>query len=39
VVTGPYRALRDLKEGDQVKEKKGDLPKGEDGAKVEVKAD
>ncbi|HJQ99857.1 MAG TPA: efflux RND transporter periplasmic adaptor subunit [Candidatus Polarisedimenticolaceae bacterium] len=39
VVTGPYRALRDLKEGDQVKEKKGDLPKGEDGPKVEVKED
>jgi HlyD family secretion protein len=39
VVTGPYRALRDLKEGDQVKEKKVDVPKGEDGPKVEVKED
>ena len=40
VVTGPYRALRDLKHGDAVKEKKADLAKdGKEGAKVEVKAD
>jgi HlyD family secretion protein len=38
VVTGPYRALRDLKEGDQVKEKKEDVAKG-GGPKVEVKED
>ena len=39
VVTGPYRALRDLKEGDQVKEKKEDVAKGDGGPKVEVKED
>jgi len=40
VVTGPYRSLRDLKQGDAVKEKKADLAKdGKDGAKVEVKSD
>jgi HlyD family secretion protein len=38
VVTGPYRALRDLKEGDQVKEKKVELPQN-GGPKVEVKED
>jgi HlyD family secretion protein len=38
VVTGPYRALRDLKEGDQVKEKKVELPQ-DGGPKVEVKED
>lgn len=40
IVTGPYRALRDLKDGAAVKEKTG--PSGEakdDGAKVEVSAD
>ena len=39
VVTGPYRALRDLKQGDAVKEKKADEPKAskdEGGAKVEI---
>jgi len=40
VVTGPYRALRDLKHGDAVKEKKTEPSKdGKDGAKVEVKSD
>jgi len=40
VVTGPYRALRDLKHGDAVKEKKADDAKGgKDGAKAEVKID
>lgn len=38
VVTGPYRALRDLKSGDAVREKKAEEPKGaKDGPKVEVK--
>lgn len=39
VVTGPYRALRDLKSGDAVKEKKAEEPKAskdEGGAKVEI---
>jgi len=39
VVTGPYRALRDLKHGDAVKEKKAEEPKtskDEGGAKVEI---
>jgi HlyD family secretion protein len=39
VVTGPYRALRDLKEGDQVKEKKEEGAKDGGGPKVEVKED
>ncbi len=40
VVTGPYRALRDLKHGDAVKEKKAeDVKGGKDGAKAEVKID
>jgi len=40
VVTGPYRALRDLKHGDAVKEKKAEEAKGgKDGAKAEVKID
>jgi HlyD family secretion protein len=40
VVTGPYRALRDLKHGDAVKEKKADEAKGgKDGPKAEVKVD
>jgi HlyD family secretion protein len=38
VVTGPYRALRDLKSGDAVREKKAEEPKdNKDGPKVEVK--
>ena len=38
VVTGPYRALRDLKSGDAVREKKGEEPKdAKDKPKVEVK--
>jgi len=40
VVTGPYRALRDLKEGDLVREKKAEESKSEKGdgggAKVEI---
>jgi HlyD family secretion protein len=39
VVTGPYRALRDLKNGDAVKEKKAEDAKTEKsggGAKVEI---
>lgn len=41
VVTGPYRALRDLKHGDAVKEKKAEDGKGakDEGAKVEVKSE
>lgn len=41
VVTGPYRALRDLKHGDAIKEKKADDGKGakDEGAKAEVKVD
>jgi HlyD family secretion protein len=34
VVTGPYRALRDLKNGDAVKEKKGETGKGDKGDKA-----
>jgi HlyD family secretion protein len=38
VVTGPYRALRDLKSGDAVREKKAEEPKdAKDKPKVEVK--
>jgi HlyD family secretion protein len=40
VVTGPYRALRDLKNGDAVKEKKAEEAKdAKGGAKAEVKVD
>ena len=40
VVTGPYRGLRDLKDGDAVKEKKAETGKdAKDGAKAEVKID
>ena len=40
VVTGPYRALRDLKNGDAVREKKAEEPKsGNSGAKAEVQID
>ena len=41
VVTGPYRALRDLKNGDAVREKKGDDAKGGKGGDgdVEVKVE
>ena len=40
VVTGPYRGLRDLKDGDAVKEKKAESAKeSKDGAKAEVKID
>jgi len=40
VVTGPYRGLRDLKDGDAVREKKADDKKGDkDGAKAEVTID
>jgi len=40
VVTGPYRALRDLKNGDAVKEKKTEEGKDtKGGAKAEVKVD
>ena len=40
VVTGPYRALRDLKNGDAVKEKKAEEVKDSSGgAKAEVKVD
>jgi len=40
VVTGPYRGLRDLKNGDTVKEKKAESAKeSKDGAKAEVKID
>ena len=35
VVTGPYRALRDLKNGDAVKEKKGEAAKNDKGAKAD----
>jgi HlyD family secretion protein len=40
VVTGPYRGLRDLKDGDAVKEKKAETVKDKkDGAKAEVTID
>jgi HlyD family secretion protein len=40
VVTGPYRGLRDLKDGDAVKEKKAEESKdAKGGAKAEVKVD
>ena len=40
VVTGPYRALRDLKSGDAVKEKKTEEAKdAKSGAKAEVTVD
>ena len=40
VVTGPYRGLRDLKNGDAVKEKKAEERKDADGgAKAEVRVD
>lgn len=40
VVTGPYRGLRDLKDGDAVKEKKAETGKdAKEGAKAEVKID
>jgi HlyD family secretion protein len=40
VVTGPYRGLRDLKDGDAVKEKKAEDGKdAKGGAKAEVKVD
>ena len=40
VVTGPYRGLRDLKNGDAVKEKKAEEAKDKkEGAKAEVKID
>jgi HlyD family secretion protein len=40
VVTGPYRALRDLKTGDAVREKKAEEPKqAKDEPKVQVKDD
>jgi len=43
VITGPYRSLRDLKQGDAVREKKAEEKKEskerESGAKVEVDAD
>jgi HlyD family secretion protein len=40
VVTGPYRALRDLKTGDAVREKKAEEPKdSKETAKVQVKDD
>ncbi len=40
VVTGPYRGLRDLKDGDAVKEKKAESSKASsDGAKAEVTID
>jgi HlyD family secretion protein len=40
VVTGPYRGLRDLKDGDAVREKKAETSKEKkDGAKAEVSID
>jgi HlyD family secretion protein len=40
VVTGPYRGLRDLKNGDAVKEKKAEEPKDDKGgAKAQVEID
>jgi HlyD family secretion protein len=39
VVTGPYRALRDLKTGDAVKEKKIEEPKSKDEGKAKVEID
>ena len=39
VVTGPYRGLRDLKNGDAVKEKKAQDANDKGGAKAEVKVE
>jgi len=39
VVTGPYRALRDLKSGDQVKEKKAEQKEDKGGSKAQVTVD